>query len=372
MIDILKGYSQKFYQFYLKNILYIGSYYSLIPITKPANVHLEFTYNCNLRCLHCNFWKKKKKEELSIDEIKKLISDLSDWLGNFFLLISGGEPFMRDDLLEIADYAANKGIGVNVNTNAALIDKTLAKKIINSKIDTLFISLDSLNPKEHDFTRNVEGTTKKVLDAIKYLSKFRREMNSHLKIRVHSIIMGQNMDSIINLVNFVKKNKQIDCINFGFIQPNFDSRYKYDWYKNSRLWFENSKKAISLVNKLVTIKNTSPHLISNSFKELENMKCYVQNPLIKKKICLQFKDIKIDPYGNLKACSNNSPVLLENIKKQQIKEIWNLNKKRIVTYARKCDAPCVDICLDFNVGIKKRLKNLKDKFKFINEDQKNG
>ena len=103
------------------------------------------TKTCNLHCMHCymNSDSKRYSNELTTDEGKKLISDLSDFHVPV-LLFSGGEPLTRPDFFELADYAAEKGIRPTLSTNGTLITRDVARRIHDIGVGYVGISLDGL------------------------------------------------------------------------------------------------------------------------------------------------------------------------------------------------------------------------------------
>ena len=94
---------------------------------KPLDVICEISYICNLACPTCFRWTSKPDEhELNTEEWKGVLTKLKAWLGTFNLTFTGGEPFLRKDLLDILKFASGNGIITNVVSNGSLIDKTLA------------------------------------------------------------------------------------------------------------------------------------------------------------------------------------------------------------------------------------------------------
>ncbi|MFP4256008.1 MAG: 12,18-didecarboxysiroheme deacetylase [Desulfobacterales bacterium] len=115
------------------------------------------TRRCNLKCIHCYAHAKagKQENELSTKEGKALIDDLAH-MGVPVLLFSGGEPLMRPDLPELAEYAVNKGMRAVISTNGTLIDSKTAKVLKDIGLSYVGISLDG-NQKINDRFRGVDG-----------------------------------------------------------------------------------------------------------------------------------------------------------------------------------------------------------------------
>ena len=87
----------------------------------------NITPKCNLACAHCYAAERSGADAvLDTDEAKRVIDDLADWKVPV-LLFSGGEPFCREDIRELAAYAKAKGLRVTFSTNGTLIDDETAE-----------------------------------------------------------------------------------------------------------------------------------------------------------------------------------------------------------------------------------------------------
>lgn len=110
------------------------------------------TKTCNLKCIHCYAGSDAQKYsgELTTQEAIKFIDDLREF-NVPVLLISGGEPFMRDDILYLAEYAAKQGIRSTFSTNGTLITRKIAKKLKEIGVGYVGISLDGLGENNDKF-----------------------------------------------------------------------------------------------------------------------------------------------------------------------------------------------------------------------------
>jgi putative heme d1 biosynthesis radical SAM protein NirJ1 len=110
------------------------------------------TKTCNLKCIHCYAGSDAQKYsgELTTQEAVKFIDDLREF-NVPVLLISGGEPFMRDDILYLAEYAAKQGIRSTFSTNGTLITRKIAKKLKEIGVGYVGISLDGLGENNDKF-----------------------------------------------------------------------------------------------------------------------------------------------------------------------------------------------------------------------------
>lgn len=125
------------------------------------------TQRCNLKCVHCYARSDRKNytEELSTEQGKKLIKNLSEF-GVPVLLFSGGEPLMRKDLFELAEYARDVGLRTVLSTNGTLITKDTAEKLKRTGFSYIGISLDGLEDINDKF-REQEGAFKNTIQGMR-------------------------------------------------------------------------------------------------------------------------------------------------------------------------------------------------------------
>ncbi len=124
------------------------------------------TRRCNLKCIHCYAHAKDQsfKDELSAEEGRALIDDLADF-GVPVILFSGGEPILRKDLPELAEYAVNKGIRAVISTNGTLITRELAGRLKAIGLSYVGISLDGMAGINDRF-RGVKGAFDAAMEGI--------------------------------------------------------------------------------------------------------------------------------------------------------------------------------------------------------------
>lgn len=136
-------------------------------IDKKPVVVWNMTRRCNLNCIHCYAHAKAvaDQDELSTAEGKALIDDLSAF-GAPVMLFSGGEPLMREDLPELAEYAVSKGMRAVISTNGTLITPELARTLKRIGLSYVGISLDGMEP-IHDRFRGKKGAFQASLEGIR-------------------------------------------------------------------------------------------------------------------------------------------------------------------------------------------------------------
>ena len=128
---------------------------------KPYLVALNLTKRCNLKCAHCYLDATTKAaggdDELTTDECFRLIDQIAEVNRGCLLVITGGEPLVRPDILDIARYAVKLGFMVVFGTNGMLIDDRMAKQLVEIGVMGVGISIDSLDPQKHNPFHGVPG-----------------------------------------------------------------------------------------------------------------------------------------------------------------------------------------------------------------------
>lgn len=149
----------------LKGLAEFGLRRPFVP-GAPFQVVWDVTYACNLRCKHCYATAGKAlKDELTTEEAIETIDALNR-LGVPIIAFSGGEPLIRKDIFELTKYASEKGIYVAVATNGTLITEEMAKKLKESGVSYLQISLDGTK-ETHESFRGIKGVFEKTIQGIK-------------------------------------------------------------------------------------------------------------------------------------------------------------------------------------------------------------
>ncbi len=133
---------------------------------KTPVVVWNVTRRCNLKCVHCYAHARDEvfSGELSTSEGKAVLDDLAAF-GAPVILFSGGEPLVRPDLIELAEYAVGKGMRAVISTNGTLINSQIAAKLKKVGLSYVGISLDGLD-EVNDRFRGVKGAFRKAMDGI--------------------------------------------------------------------------------------------------------------------------------------------------------------------------------------------------------------
>ena len=167
---------------------------------KPVVVW-NMTRRCNLKCMHCYSASADMEypDELTTDEGKTLIDDLAAF-GAPVILFSGGEPLMRRNLLELAQYAADKGMRAVISTNGTLITKDIAAQLRKINLSYVGVSLDGLE-KTHDRFRGAKGAFAKAMEGI------RNCREAGIKVGIRFTVNKRNLADVPAMFDLLKQEK---------------------------------------------------------------------------------------------------------------------------------------------------------------------
>ncbi len=137
------------------------------PGTPRPVVVWNCTRQCNLRCIHCyaSAGSRRAPEEMDTAAGKSFISDLADFKVPV-ILFSGGEPVLREDLFELANFATEQGLRIALSTNGTLITEEIARKISQAGFAEAGISLDGIGANNDRF-RGQDGAYQTALAGIR-------------------------------------------------------------------------------------------------------------------------------------------------------------------------------------------------------------
>ena len=194
------------------------------PVLK--NLFLEVTSRCNARCEHCgsSCGDFISKDEIELSYLKDTLKEISEHYdaSQILLNVTGGEPFIRKDLFELMEYAVSLGFKWGVTSNGMLIDEKLVKKIEDTKMDTISISIDGLK-ETHEKFRKVPNSFDKILKGIKLLQNV-----PYIKtIQVTTVANKKNINELEDLYKLlidigIKNWRVVNCDPIGRAKDNFD------------------------------------------------------------------------------------------------------------------------------------------------------
>jgi radical SAM protein with 4Fe4S-binding SPASM domain len=167
---------------------------------RPLSVKLKIIPRCNLHCEMCNHWRRPYGDSLSSERLRHLFAELAD-LGCRKLHLSGGEPLLRPDTPDLIAHASALGMRVNMTTNGTLVNKDMAKRLIQAGLRSVNVSLDSPDRKTHEKVRGTPHAWKKTTHAIAYFARWHHK--GKLAIRVNTVVNRINYTTLQPLPDLV-------------------------------------------------------------------------------------------------------------------------------------------------------------------------
>ena len=177
------------------------------------SVSWNLTQRCNLECAHCYMSAHAGADtrgELTTDECRRVIDEIATVNPNVFLILTGGEPFLRKDLFAIADYAAEKKFTTVFGTNGVLLRETEAKLMRRHGVLGASISLDSVDAGRHDAFRRLPGAWTAAVRATRVLT------DEGLDFSLHMSVTDWNVDEVPAMVDLAR-SLGAKVLNFFFL-----------------------------------------------------------------------------------------------------------------------------------------------------------
>lgn len=184
-------------------------------------ITIEIATPCNLACEMCflaGFKRKNIKDAkkpnmfLSLESFRKIIDEIADDILTvdtrkpFAVNLTGGEVFLHPEIFSLLAYAQKREVGLTIFTNGTLIDRAVAKKIVELKPEVLIFSLDGIES-DHDRVRG-EGNFRKTYDAIRFIQEEKINQNAkEPKIFINSIINNFSVEHMEEFIFFCEELK---------------------------------------------------------------------------------------------------------------------------------------------------------------------
>ena len=276
-----------------------------VPLVLSWNV----TLRCNLKCSHCYINAKETNlvDELSTDAAKMLIHQITE-VSRPLLILSGGEPLLREDIYEIIRYGADRGLRMGMGSNGMLIDDEVARKLKDAGMWTVAISLDSSIPERHDEFRGVKGCWEHAVNAIKALKK------AGIEVQVNCTVTQQNYDEVDDIMALAE-DLGVDNFHLFFLVPTGRGTDIKDITPRMYEDMITSTLAKTTKYKLNVKPSCAPQFMRVAKEQGVDMSRWVRGCMAGLYYC------RIYPSGEVTPCPY-MPVSLGNIRKRSFKDIW--------------------------------------------------
>jgi MoaA/NifB/PqqE/SkfB family radical SAM enzyme len=215
----------------------------------PKHVYIALTYTCNLNCNHCFASKMRVPDEkpLNYDEYRDLVRQ-AERMGVYGFDFTGGEAFLRDDIVDVIKLFNPKRNTLSIVSNATKITRPILVELQKAGLDTLSISLDSGIPEEHDLFRHRTGLYDQAVQALRWANEV------GLKSMICVTVLNETIrtESFLSLVKLSKELNAVLNVNYGAQVGN---------------WSDKEDIAFSEENKryLFSIIKDNPHVSREEF-----------------------------------------------------------------------------------------------------------
>lgn len=339
------------------------------PVLPPEHVYFSLTNRCNLRCKMCDIPRTAARieDELPTSKVKDIVLQIKN-MGIEHLILSGGEPLLRNDILEVAESAVSCGIRmVDIISNGMLFDDDIIEPLIKLPLNHITISLDGLED-TNDQIRG-KGVFRKSEDCINKLSYYKSKYNSFLPtVGINFTIMNKNIDDILPMIEFARTK---GCNIIVFQPVLFSNTRMYEKRKNS-LWpsDENISRLKQVIEKVIALKEKEDGInIYTDRAILEGLADYFKGkrPGNNFKCYEGIKRIVISYDGKLWSCMGT----YGDLKKNPLKDIWLSKQAELIRRkVKRCRDHCLQDCVYFSSDIIGQVKNFLKKLDSIDEEEK--
>ena len=196
---------------------------AIAEFARPYVVSWNLTYRCNLACEHCyldaggapqvgteNF---ADRSELGTDECFRVIDEIAAFAPECLTILTGGEPLLRRDILEIVRRASERGLWVVVGTNGVSITENVARRLAEAGARGLSLSLDALDPDRHDRFRKVRGAWRNTVEGAEILNR------TGLPFIVQTTAGSHNLGELEAIADFAHDRLAAKVWNLYFLVP---------------------------------------------------------------------------------------------------------------------------------------------------------
>ena len=166
----------------------------------PLLIAWEVTRTCNLNCRHCRAAARNEEypNELTTEQCYRLLDNIASF-AKPIIILTGGEPMLRNDIYDIAGYGNKLGMRMVMAPCGMLVDDQTVTKMIDSGIQCISISLDGATAESHDGFRRVPGAFATAIAATEAAKRH------NLPFQINTTITRHNLDELSEIMNLAER-----------------------------------------------------------------------------------------------------------------------------------------------------------------------
>jgi MoaA/NifB/PqqE/SkfB family radical SAM enzyme len=295
---------------------------------RPASIAILLTERCNARCLHCDIWKNRGKEDSpTAAQWEAALRQLRAWLGPTYVTFTGGEALLMPFAAGLVSCASGLGLLVEHLTHGYWPDQSRVEQLALSDPWRVTISCDGIGA-THDTVRGRAGFFAATEATIGTLLRLRQEHRLGYAIRLKTVIMEHNLGEVGEVARYARR-RGLEVF-YQPIEQNYNTAEDPRWYESSGNWPRDRARAVAAVRGLMELKRAGLP-IANTLHQLEVMVPYFESPeslmvatqhhaAHERPWCAALTTLQIQSNGDVRTCWCMEPV--GNIKAGGIRGIW--------------------------------------------------
>ena len=181
----------------------------------------DVTSKCNLKCRHCYAAEKYdstcRPNDLTTDQAKRMLEHVK-MLGYNHVLLLGGEPLIRKDILEVISYARSIGLNVMINTNGTFLSPNMCYELLNRGVKEISVSFQGIRASTHDIVAGT-GSFSASMIGLKNLVKAKEMVGSNVLIGIQFTVTKPAKNEMHKLIDFALENR-VGGLSVGFLDDN--------------------------------------------------------------------------------------------------------------------------------------------------------
>jgi len=288
---------------------------------RPLSGQLELTYRCNLHCIHCYCQGSANPgNELTTKAWKEILDELHGE-GCLWITLTGGEPLLRDDFMEIYRYARRRGFLISLFTNGTLFTDEVLDGLRTSPPFSIEISVYGTTEETHESVTRVQGSFRKTMETI------HRLQSEKMPLILKTVGLKQNRPEILALKSMTER----------LLGKN---KFKFDSFITARLNGDKTPCRCRLSPEdILNIENSDPEMTAETQAADRNAADLLRSPEHLYQCDAWWHQFFITPQGNLQFC-HLSRKYSSDLKEKRFHEGFYVEFPRLIHEEFQRTTPC--------------------------------